>query len=189
MDLAGIVVFDTIWQQTRGRCELLVGAGLRVIRQYANGHTYGLGGKAHVDDSRPGCYTLLYYPMAEWNDDWEGETVFYDECGEVAVSVRPRPNRAVLFDSRILHAGRAPSRACPALRVTVAYTLEFIPFIILDQFTSYAGAVGDGDGWAYGFLPAITYSLRRCHQQGFYLLIMVCSGWTNTLWAQRFLNG
>lgn len=124
MDLDGIGVFDSVWIQARERCEQLAGAKLKVIRQYANGHTYGLGGGIHVDDARPGSYTLLYYPMAEWREEWEGETVFYDEDGEVALSVRPRPNRAVLFDSRIRHAGRAPGRAFPGLRVTVAYKLE-----------------------------------------------------------------
>ena len=124
MDLEGIVVFDSIWRETRQRCETLAGVQLKVIRQYANGHTYGLGGKPHVDVSRAGSYTLLYYPMAEWKDGWEGETLFYDEFGEVASVVRPKPNRAVLFDSRILHVGRAPARACQDLRVTVAYKLE-----------------------------------------------------------------
>ena len=124
MDLDGDAVFDEIWGNVRERCEALAGGPLRVVRQYANGHTYGLGGKPHPDDVRPGSYTLLYYPMAEWQDGWDGETVFFDEHGEIALAVRPRPNRAVFFDSRILHAGRAPSRACPALRVTVAYKLE-----------------------------------------------------------------
>jgi len=125
-DLERIVVFDSIWEHARARCQRLTGAPLRVIRQYANGHTYGLGGRPHIDDVRTGCYTLLYYPMAEWRDEWDGETVFYDERGEIALSVRPLPNRAVLFDSRILHAGRAPSRACEGLRVTVAFKLETI---------------------------------------------------------------
>jgi SM-20-related protein len=124
MDLDGNAIFDEVWHSVRERCEALAGGPLRVIRQYANGHTYGLGGKPHPDDVRPGSFTLLYYPMAEWQDGWDGETVFFDEHGEIAVAVRPRPNRAVFFDSRILHAGRAPSRLCPALRVTVAFKLE-----------------------------------------------------------------
>ena len=126
MDLDRVPAFDQIWVHARERCEQAVGAPLRVIRQYANGHTYGLGGKPHLDDARPGCFTLLYYAMAEWQDGWDGETVFYDERGEIAAAVRPRPNRAVLFDSRIPHQGRAPSRRCPALRVTVAYKLETV---------------------------------------------------------------
>jgi hypothetical protein len=124
MDLTGDSVFDAIWQEARPRCEALAGAPLRVIRQYANGHTYGLGGRPHRDDTRPGLFTLLYYPMTEWKEEWEGETVFHDSGGEIAAIVTPRPNRAVFFDARIPHAGRAPGRACHALRVTVAYKLE-----------------------------------------------------------------
>src|ERR1700712_5550157 len=107
MDLDGDAAFEAIWQQAKERCEALAGAKLQVIRQYANGHTYGLGGKPHLDDVRPGSFTLLYYPIEEWKDGWDGETVFFDGEGEIASAVRPRPNRAVFFDSRILNAGRA----------------------------------------------------------------------------------
>jgi len=131
MDLTGDAVFNTVWEQVRARCEALSGRALRVIRQYAAGHTYGLGGKPHCDDHRSGCYTLLYYSMREWKQAWEGETVFYDSAGEVIRAVTPRPNRAVFFDSRIEHAGRAPSRLCPALRVIVAYKLEPQPLSAL----------------------------------------------------------
>lgn len=126
MDLEKHPTFDAIWEQARARCEALAGAPLRVVRQYASGHTFGLGGQAHVDKDKPGYFTLLYYPMEEWVPSWEGETVFYGENGEVAESVLPRPNRAVFFDSRIAHAGRGPSRLCAALRVTVAYKLEVV---------------------------------------------------------------
>ena len=124
MDLDGDAVFNSIWDHVRPRCEALAGGPLCVIRQYANGHTYGLGGQPHLDDHQPGTFTLLYYPNPEWKDGWDGETVYYDEHGEIALAIRLRPNRAVFFDSRILHAGRAPSRWCPALRVTVAYKLQ-----------------------------------------------------------------
>jgi len=50
--------------------------------------------------------------------------LFRSRSGEILRAVRPRPNRCVFFDAGTLHAGRAPSRACPALRVTVAYKLE-----------------------------------------------------------------
>ena len=126
MDLEGNPVFDSLWEHARPRCEALARTPLHVVRQYANGHTYGVGGEPHADDFRPGCYTLLYYPLEEWKDGWEGEgeTVFYDERGEIALAIVPRPNRAVFFDSRIRHAGRAPSRGGTALRVTVAYKIE-----------------------------------------------------------------
>lgn len=125
MDLEGVPAFDAIWQAARPLCEELAGRKLRVVRQYANGHTYGLGGQPHRDDDRDGTFTLLYYPMPEWKPEWQGETVFHDEnTGEIDVTVIPKPNRAVFFDARIPHAGRAPSRSCPALRVTVAFKLE-----------------------------------------------------------------
>lgn len=124
MDLDGDAAFDAIWEHARARCEALAGVKLRVIRQYANGHTYGLGGAPHADDRRPGTYTLLYYPNPEWRAGWEGETVYYDDGGEVVFVVQPKPNRAAFFDSRIVHHGRAPSRSCRELRVTVAYKLE-----------------------------------------------------------------
>lgn len=124
MDLEGVAPLDQLWQIAQPLCEAATERPLRVARQYANGHTYGLGGQMHVDDARDGCFTLLYYPMPAWRTDWEGETFFYDHRGEVLAAVLPAPNRAVLFDSRIPHAGRAPSRRCGALRVTAAFKLE-----------------------------------------------------------------
>lgn len=124
LDLEEDPAFQSIWREVRERCEALAGGRLELLRVYGNGHTYGLGGEAHRDDSRAGTFTLLYYPNPEWKEGWDGETVYYDQAGEVALAVRYRPNRAVFFDSRILHVGRAPSRQCTALRVTVAYKLQ-----------------------------------------------------------------
>ena len=95
-----------------------------VARQYANGHTYGLGGRPHYDDVRPGTFTLLYYPMPKWEPVWEGETLFFTPTGHVAAGIAIAPNRGVLFDSRMSHSARAPSRDCPELRVTLAFKLE-----------------------------------------------------------------
>jgi SM-20-related protein len=123
MDLDGDPAVDAVFAAARARCEELARGSLSVLRQYGNGHTYGLGGQAHADDPRPGHFTLLYYPMPEWNPGWGGETVFHHPDGEIALAVLPRPGRAVFFDSRILHAARAPSRSYGGLRVTIAYKL------------------------------------------------------------------
>ena len=124
MELSSDPAFLEIWENARARCEALSGVPLRVTQLYANGHTYGMGGSLHRDDGRPGAYTLLYYPNPEWQEEWDGQTLFYDEAGEIALSVRIRPNRAVYFDSRVWHRGTAPSRLCTGLRVSVAYKLE-----------------------------------------------------------------
>ena len=129
MDLDAVLPAIELWQFCKAACEGIAGRALRVVRQYANGHTYGLGGRPHADDVREGAYTLLYYPMPVWQSAWEGETLFFDDQGNVLTGVLPAPNRAVLFDSRLLHAGRAPSRYCGGLRVTLAYKLEAVTVI------------------------------------------------------------
>jgi SM-20-related protein len=124
MDLESNHATDRLWKLARPRCEAIASGSLIVLRKYANGHTYGLGGDVHVDDARPGTFTLLYYPMPTWKPEWGGETVFHDRNGEIAVSVLPKPGRAVFFDSRIPHAGRAPNRSYGGVRVTIAWKLH-----------------------------------------------------------------
>jgi Rps23 Pro-64 3,4-dihydroxylase Tpa1-like proline 4-hydroxylase len=124
MHLEGVEAVDQLWEQSREQCEKLVGKPLKVIRQYANGHTYGQGGQPHQDDVRPDCYTFLYYPMLKWQGTWDGETVYYQDDGEIRFALKPKPNRAIFFDSTILHQGRAPSRYFSGLRVTIAFKLE-----------------------------------------------------------------
>ncbi|MBK6660709.1 MAG: 2OG-Fe(II) oxygenase [Proteobacteria bacterium] len=123
MDLDGEALIDEAWRHAQPLCEGLAQRPLRIVRVYANGHTFGQGGQAHKDDLREGTYTLLYYPMPEWRREWEGETVFY-ERDDVLRAWLPAPNRALFFDSRIEHAGRPPSRAFGGLRVTIAFKLE-----------------------------------------------------------------
>lgn len=127
MELADFPAIDAAWEHARPRCEDIVGKPLRVLRQYANGHTYGQGGRLHHDDRRPDTYTLLYFPMPDWLVEWEGETVFYDGNDKIATAVLPAANRAIFFDSRIGHAGRPPSRFFGGLRVIVAFKLETVP--------------------------------------------------------------
>ena len=126
MDLDESAPVTRLWEHAKPHCEKQAGQALRVVRQYANGHTYGQGGQPHYDDVREHTYTLLYYPMLEWRADWEGETMYLASNGEVIAAVKPQPNRAVFFDSRILHYGKAPSRSCTGLRVTVAFKLEAV---------------------------------------------------------------
>ncbi len=124
MDLDDSETVSHFWQVAKPQCDKLAGGDLKVIRQYANGHTYGLGGQPHKDDTREGCFTLLYYPMPNWQDTWDGETVYYHDNGEIRCAIKPKPNRGVFFDSKITHVGRPPSRYFGGLRVTIAFKLE-----------------------------------------------------------------
>ena len=123
LELDGVVAVDQAWQAAQPRCEELVGMRLAVLRQYANGHTTGLGGQVHTDDRRERHFTLVYYPMLRWDPKWGGETVFHETAGDIIQAVIPKPNRGILFDARIPHVGRAPLRSFSGLRVTVAFKL------------------------------------------------------------------
>jgi hypothetical protein len=123
MDLDDNPAIKRLWDHAKPVCEQKVGRSLTVLNQYANGQTYGNEGSIHRDDAREGAYTFLYYPMKAWREEWDGETVYQNGQGEIIMAVKPMPNRAILFDSRIPHVGRAPSRSFQGLRVTVAFKL------------------------------------------------------------------
>ena len=74
----------------------------------------------HVDASFPGI-TMLYYPNTQWDLSWGGETLFINAQKEIQVASIFKPNRAIFFDPRILHTGRAPTSAAKAYRYNIAY--------------------------------------------------------------------
>jgi len=50
--------------------------------------------------------------------------LFFDDGGEVAGAVMPKPGRLVIFDGAIRNVDRQPNRACYAPRYTFAIKLE-----------------------------------------------------------------
>lgn len=93
--------------------------GHTLVRAYANAHTYGIGGNAHMDRRDDGYWSLVYYAVPEWRPQWCGETVFLDHAGDIAWSCLPRPNRAIVFPANVMHAARAVDRDCHQLRVCI----------------------------------------------------------------------
>lgn len=67
----------------------------------------------------PGGVTALYFANAEWEPDWQGELVFYDNTGEARALVAPKPGRLCLFNGEIVHRGGVPSPLCRTQRFTV----------------------------------------------------------------------
>ncbi len=95
-----------------------------IERMYVNAYSYGDCPTVHMDSSREGSFTVLYYANYEWNYNWSGETVFYNEAkDEIIRAVYPKPGRIVSFDGRIPHVAREPNRICPAVRYTIAIKL------------------------------------------------------------------
>jgi hypothetical protein len=65
--------------------------------------------------------TLLYYSNIRWQEEWAGETLFYDESvSEIVFASMYKPGRVILFDGSIPHALRPQSRVAPHHRTTVA---------------------------------------------------------------------
>lgn len=100
-----------------------------LLDAYINSSTVIDSDLAHLDtNDTPGTneyYTLLIYPNIEWDINWGGETLFYDNsCEEIVAAIRPKPGRVVLFNSSIYHSARPPQSHCPFSRYTIALKLK-----------------------------------------------------------------
>ena len=88
-------------------------------RAYINAHTYGIDGMIHSDD---GDYTAIYYPLSEWNIEWEGGTCFYNKNKTDVIHYNAYvPNRLVIFDAKMNHRAMPVARECYKLRPVVVF--------------------------------------------------------------------
>jgi hypothetical protein len=82
-------------------------------RAYVNCSVYGDGYYTHRDCAQHEPHvTALYYANPEWQPDWGGETIYYDDGEEAEIVVMPRPGRLVIARGAILHRGNVPTRDC-----------------------------------------------------------------------------
>jgi len=97
----------------------------KLLRVYANGQTYGQDGGFHIDDDRDDCFTFILYLSDIRPENVNvigGYTEFKFKNG--VHSIEPILNRCVLFDSKLLHRGLAPSRGSNILIISVAFKLQ-----------------------------------------------------------------
>lgn len=88
-----------------------------ILRMYCGGSTYGMDGHVHVDD---GTTTALYYPNLDWNANWEGGTIFYnDELTDAINYTTCKFNRLAIFDPSIPHRHMGVTRNCFRLRMII----------------------------------------------------------------------
>lgn len=85
--------------------------GYTAIRAYSNAYTYGTEGYVHTDSDIDTDRTVLIYLNKDWDRDWAGETVFFDD-NELLESVMPKYGRIVIFPSTVPHVARSVSRKC-----------------------------------------------------------------------------
>jgi hypothetical protein len=95
---------------------------------YLNGQAHGQCGSIHcdVDESEEGNYmTLVYFPLLEWHPHWGGFTVVIDNNDNMH-AIYPKPNSAVIFNSRFSHVGLEPTSHCNKQRVSLAYKFKIL---------------------------------------------------------------
>lgn len=95
----------------------------RLLRMYFNGHTFGTDGSPHTDTDREGELTTILYLNPGWKPEFGGETVIFDDSGNIADAVMPKANRLLAFPSNKLHAPRPLSKLFPLLRVVLVAKL------------------------------------------------------------------
>lgn len=101
----------------------------RLISVYANANRTGDADEVHKDGDEPGYPTAIFYANTNWEPEWAGETVLYNESKDEFVRcVYPRPGRIVIFDGRIWHNARVPTRHYGGVRITVVFNFEHTGF-------------------------------------------------------------
>ena len=94
-------------------------------RAYVNCSVYGDSYYLHRD-----CHpheqhvTALYYANPEWQPDWGGETIYYNDEEDAELAISPRRGRLVVARGAVLHRGSVPARNCYEERYTLAYKLN-----------------------------------------------------------------
>jgi len=94
------------------------------VNAYINGYTYGTDGYPHREVTHPRAAeqcSILVYCCPRWEPAWGGETVFFDEDGDISAAILPRPGRVLVFRGNVLHVARAPSRFCPIERRVLVF--------------------------------------------------------------------
>lgn len=87
-----------------------------LVRAYANAHTYGVEGYIHRDSKFPEDQTAVIYYEKDWEPDWAGETVFFNDDNDIIKAILPRYGRLSVFPGAMKHCGRGVSRVCPVAR-------------------------------------------------------------------------
>jgi hypothetical protein len=96
-------------------------------RAYVNCSVYGDSYYVHRDcPAHLRHVTALYYANLEWQADWGGETIYYNDEEDAEFAISPRPGRLVVARGAVLHKGNVPTRSCHEERYTLAYKLNSV---------------------------------------------------------------
>lgn len=101
----------------------------KLLRLYINGYTYGTDAYSHQDEiwlepkfgKGSTGDTVILYLNKEWNKDWAGETVIFNDEEDIECSILPKYLRVLSFDSLKFHSARPLSRICKELRKILVF--------------------------------------------------------------------
>jgi len=94
-------------------------------RAYVNCSVYGDSYYLHRDCAPEEQHvTALYYANPEWQPDWGGETIYFNDEEDAELAISPRRGRLVIARGAVLHRGSVPTRSCYEERYTLAYKLN-----------------------------------------------------------------
>ncbi|MDP5189495.1 2OG-Fe(II) oxygenase [Rheinheimera baltica] len=114
-----------VYQRCLDTIKQLTGKDYQAYRGYVNHATFGDMLFTHTD-CKPGNdeLTILVYICDEWNLEWGGETLFFNNEDDCVFACTPKPGRVVIFNGAIKHVGRPPNRICFHPRYTLAFKME-----------------------------------------------------------------
>ena len=78
----------------------------------------------HKDSDKDSEYSVLVYVNPLWEEDWAGETIFYDTQSEPVTAVSFRPGRVVIFPSKVLHRAGIQMSTCQDFRYTLSIRMH-----------------------------------------------------------------
>jgi hypothetical protein len=125
---ADIKKCDPIESTFRTKIENIFDLKVETFALYMNGQAHGQCGSFHTDVEKDivGDYlTLVYFPQEFWSPEWGGFTIILDSSENTHV-VYPKPNSAVIFNSKFAHVGLEPTIHCNGQRVSLAHKIKII---------------------------------------------------------------
>ena len=96
---------------------------------HLNVYPSGFDGHIHVDNSTENYNqdympTFLYCATPNWQKEWGGEFIVYDENYEAKDVVSFKEDRLIIFNSFLPHRAVGPTRLSNLLRTTVAFQVR-----------------------------------------------------------------